>query len=278
MIDILQKYYGIVVDSYEEVCNGIVFFIYDSKYYLCKSYLKEDEVNLLFNKIRETDVDIPLHSFIYNKDNNIYSDGYVLFKLNVFVEDVSLADIEKFNNYRGIYLDYVKMDDFWFKKIDYLEYQLIELSNNKLINTSFDYFVGLAELLLVFYKDNYVFYENDLCLSHKELNNLSSLEFYNPFNLSIDYKYKDIISFIRYTNNYQLLNDYLNKIDSNEKIYFFVRMCFPFKYFKCLNECLLMNNEICLLNIIERIDDYEKYLLYMEELFNIYLFSWIKKE
>lgn len=278
MIDILQKYYDIVVDSYEEVCNGIVFFIYDSKYYLYKSYLKEDEVNLLFNKIRETDIDIPLHSFIYNKDNNIYSDGYVLFKLNVFVEDVSLADIEKFNNCRGIYLDYVKMDDFWFKKIDYLEYQLIELSNNKLINTSFDYFVGLAELLLSFYKDNYVFYENDLCLSHKELNNLSSLEFYNPLNLSIDYKYKDIISFIRYTNNYQLLNDYLNKIDSNEKIYFFVRMCFPFKYFECLNECLLMNNEVCLLNIIERIDDYEKYLLYMEELFDIYLFSWIKKE
>jgi hypothetical protein len=182
MIDILQKYYDIVIDSYEEVNDGILFFIYDSKYYLYKSYLKENDVNSIFNKINNVKMNIPLHSFVFNKNNLIFSEGFVLFKLNSFVEDVSLSDIEYFWSQSIILFDYVKMDKFWFKKIDYLEYQLVELSNNKIINSSFDYFVGLAELLLLFYKENYILNDTNLCLSHKVFNSLSTLEFYNPLN------------------------------------------------------------------------------------------------
>ena len=278
MIDILQKYYDIVIDSYEEVNDGILFFIYDSKYYLYKSYLKENDVNSIFNKINNVKMNIPLHSFVFNKNNLIFSEGFVLFKLNSFVEDVSLSDIEYFLSQSIILFDYVKMDEFWFKKIDYLEYQLIELSNNKIINSSFDYFVGLAELLLLFYKENYILNDTNLCLSHKVFNSLSTLEFYNPLNLSVDCKYKDIISFIRNTNDYSLLNEYLNKIDYNEKIYFFVRMCFPFYYFETLSECLIDGDEEEMLKVVNGVDNYEKYLLFMEDLFNIHLFSWIKKE
>lgn len=278
MIDILKEFYNITIDNYEEVCNGIVFFVYDVKYYFYKCCLNEEEVDSIFSRINEVDNNLQLHDFVFNKEGKIYSDGFVLFKLNVFVEDVSLGDLKSFYNQKTILFDYVKMDDFWYKKIDYLEHQLVELSSMKIINCSFDYFVGIAELLLLFYKDNFNFYENDLCLSHKEFNNLSSLDFYNPLNLSFDYIYKDLISFIRLTNDYKLLNDCLNIINNNEKIYLFIRMCFPFKYFECLSKGLLENDEKLVMDLINNVYKYEEYLFYIEELFNVHLFSWIKKE
>ena len=62
------------------------------------------------------------------------------------------------------------------------------------------------------------------------------------------------------------------------KIYFFVRMCFPFYYFETLSECLIDGDKEEMLKVVNGVDNYEKYLLFMEDLFNIHLFSWIKKE
>jgi len=103
------------------------------------------------------------------------------------------------------------MAQFWEEKIDYLELQLSELSNNLLLNNSFDYFVGIAEILLEYLKRNYSEENIDLKLSHRCLNCLDSIEYYNPLNISFDLAYKDIAAYLRKSKDIDLTIDIIDK-------------------------------------------------------------------
>lgn len=283
MIDILNKFYDIKVEKYKKYNEGIIFFVSDSYYYFTKCYYDDEFLKLLFNicnKLRSKG--IKLHDFVYNKNNELISEGYILFKVNVLILDVTLKDIEQFNmlDCNQYKKDYVYMDKFWEDKIDYLEMQLSELSFNKLINNSFDYYVGIAEILISYLKKNYIKGSVDLRLSHKSFSSLNSLEFYNPLNISFDHYLKDIAAFIRLTNDYDLLNDVIDKyVNKYDYSYFFVRMTFPFIYFYEMSNVLIDGkSDIDLINIVNNIDNYEIFLGKMEELFGINIFSWIKKE
>ena len=278
----LNKYYGIDINEFKEYNDGIIFFVGGDYYYFVKSLYDEEYINFLFNICNELK-NIKLHSFVFNKENKLISDGYVLFKLNNLIDDITIQDIYSFINvdcskYKN---DYIFMDKFWEDKIDYLEIQLTELSNNKLINNSFDYFVGIAEILIGYLKDNSDKESLNLCLSHRCFNSLSTIEFYNPLNISFDIYLKDIASYIRITKNRELLLDVIDKESRNLNYlkYFFVRMVFPFSYFREVSNVLIdgKNNEE-LVKIVNNEYEYECYIYEMEKIFGIYIFSWIKKE
>ncbi len=278
----LNKYYGIDINEFKEYNDGIIFFVGGDYYYFVKSLYDEEYINFLFNICNELK-NIKLHSFVFNKENKLISDGYVLFKLNNLIDDITIQDIYSFINvdcskYKN---DYIFMDKFWEDKIDYLEIQLTELSNNKLINNSFDYFVGIAEILIGYLKDNFDKESLNLCLSHRCFNSLSTIEFYNPLNISFDIYLKDIASYIRITKNRELLLDVIDKESRNLNYlkYFFVRMVFPFSYFREVSNVLIdgKNNE-GLVKIVNNEYEYECYIYEMEKIFGIYIFSWIKKE
>lgn len=280
MIEILEKYYNIKDVYYREHDNGILFTIDGIKYYLVDTFYDEEKIKSVYEfSLFLKNNNIRIHEFVFNNKNSLLSGGYVLFKVNVLDEEINLNDIILFNRMINEYKsEYISFNKFWEDKIDYLELQLSELSGNKLINNSFDYFVGIAELLLIFCKDNYIYDEN-VYLIHRVFNSLDSLEFYNPLNITVGCKYKDIVSYIKTTDNFELLERLLNEINSNDSIYIFSRMCFPFKYFDAVNDILLSNKEDnVLLEIVEHIDIYEVFLSEMEKLFGIRLFSWIKKE
>ena len=280
MKDILSEYYNIFIDDYKEYKDGLIFQVDGINYYLVKTSYDTAYINELIKVCEEVrKQNVLLHDFIKNKNNEFLSNGYILFKINVLMDDIDLNDIKKFNSIDcNKYLkEYIKMEDFWQNKIDYFEVQISELSDNKLINHSFDYYIGIAEIIILFLKKNPT--KNDLCLSHKSLDSISTLEFYNPLNITFDLKLKDMASYIRMTNNYELLNDLLDQIDWSDKAYLFTRMVFPFRYFNIISDMVVDNEEEHeLINLLNNVKKYEAYLSQMQKMFGIYIFSWIKKE
>ena len=81
-----------------------------------------------------------MHDFIFNKEGNLLSEGYVLFKCNVLNDEIVFDDIMIFSSVNIVDNNdqYVSMDKFWEAKIDYLERQLSEMSSSHLINNSFE--------------------------------------------------------------------------------------------------------------------------------------------
>lgn len=279
MIESLNKNYKIAIDNYFEHDNGIVFTLNGCNYFYLSTVYDEDYLNMLADITLELKNRIKLHEFVLNKDGKILSDGYVLLKMHGFIDEIDLNDVRKFiipvNSKYHKY--FVNMIDFWHKKIDYLELQVIELCNNKLINNSFDYYLGIAEMLLIYlghYNNNY-----DLYLSHKVFKSLSNIDFYNPLNITFDSKYRDLAYYIRISNDSNLLNEVIKYVSKEEYNYFFVRLVFPFEYFEALNNVLVdKKQEKELVNIINNIDNYENWIKEIEDLLGIHIFNWLKKE
>lgn len=279
MIDILKKYYDINITEYKEYKKGIIFQVDGINYLFTESAYDSAYINELFKVCNEYKNAL-LHDFVFNKNNELLSEKYVLFRINILITDITIDDIKRFcsidcNKYIK---EYISMESFWENKIDYFEMQISELSNNQLINHSFDYYIGIAELLIMYLKKNHT--NIDLCLSHKTLSSLSTIEFYNPLNITFDLKLKDVASYIRMTNNVDLLVDILDHRGGNfNSAYFFVRLVFPFKYFDIISDMVVDNEEEKeLINMLNHNKEYENYVSNVENMFGIKVFSWIKKE
>ncbi len=279
MIDILKNYYEIEIDYVKEYGNGVLFFVNDIEYYLMQCNLKEDELDKYVKLSLElNNKNILLHNFVLNKNGLFISNGYILFKLNCLDCDITLFDINKFNRatFDNTLLDYIPFNEFWWNKLDYMEYQLNQLSSVKTVNNSFDYFYGLTEVLIQYYNNNVVV--DDICLVHRVMYSLSSIDFYNPLNVTLGSRYKDITSYIKINNDLNLLKNLIFNVSDNDKKYIFIRMCLPIYYFKYVSDIIIDNSKddnLC--NYLNDISIINEFLLDMEELFNIKLFYWIKK-
>jgi len=278
MISILKRYYGIDVDYYKKYNEGIIFFVNGDYYYFFYTPLSEEEINEsdFSDLLRKNG--ILVHDFVLNNNGGILSENYILIKLNHLIDEISLSEITKFN-INVMSKANIGFYDKWIDRVDYLEKQLTELSGNKLINNSFDYFVGIAEQLLDFLKVNY----NDIgdtFITHRTFANLSTIDFYNPINIVLGNRYKDIASFIQLNNDWDLLDIVLDKINDNDRVYLFVKLVFPFDYFYAIN--LYVTGDVSRLkNInyyIDHIEEYENYLIKVSNLFGYNLFYWIKKD
>lgn len=280
MKDLLKRYYGLEIDYYRKYKDGIVFFVNGDYYYFFKTILEQFEIDNLYKfYLLIKSKKIILHDFVFNNDGNLLSEEYILIKLNYLIGNIDLNDVLKLNLLVNETFDLKK--DFrneWIDRIDYIEKQVFELSDSLLINNSLDYFVGISEILLSFYNDNY-YDKNYNYIVHSSFKSLNTIDFYNPVNLTVGNKYKDIISFIKINNDWNLLNDVLNVCDVNDRNYIFVRLAFPFEYFYIVNEMLIDGiDEQKLLSIVNSVDEYENYLKRLEEYFRYNVFYWIKKD
>lgn len=278
MIEILKKYYGLCIEHYKDYNNGIIFFINGDYYYLFYSHYSERELKKINENINYLRKQIKFHDIVLNNDRNILSDGYVLIKLNYLIDTVDLYELYRFN----INLDLRINEKFhvkWRDRIDYLEIQLSELCDNKLINNSFDYFCGISEQLINLLADNYDYY-NDTYLIHRISNDFSSIEFYNPINICIGNRFNDILSYIYINSDWDLLYKILDSIDANNRIYFFIKLAFPFNYFYCVNSYVTGDHskEYCIKKIVDEVESYERYLRMLEDVFKYNVFYWIKKD
>lgn len=256
MKEILNKFYNININDYEEYNDGIIFGIGFDKYYLCKCInINIDSILDLYNYVRSIS-NIKLHTIVINKNGDVVSNEYILFKLNVMITDIDYNDVTQFNlcNVDGNYTGFVNE---WIDRLNYYD----EIINEFNLYGSYDYFKGIIENLIKFISD---FDSNKykLCLSHSKIC-LNTVDYYNPINLCIDIMYRDIVNYVRYCDDKKNIFNY---IDHSLIKYAFVYMVVPNEYFDNLLDY-----------DISDIDEYEKYVLEVEELFNIYLFEHIKR-
>lgn len=183
--------------------------------------------------------------------------------------------------------------DLWKTKIDFYEKKIIDIRNkNKLIDNTFDFFVGLGENAIVYLTNNNVRISH-FVLSHRRIDEKrNSFDFYNPLNYILDNRARDIADFIKsmyfYENiSKEVIFNFLNYINFNreEYILFIARMLYPTYYFDMIDKIIINNeSEVILKKIIDKTNDY---INLIEELFyyinnnlrmNIPIIEWIIKK
>ena len=275
MKNILNYYYKIIINDNE--INDKGYFSYNNHlFYLCEYKRNINEIEALFNLNRiMLSQKISINEIIKNIFGQIITShdnkNYVLIMINY--QYTNIANIKYIKAFLNKELNILKRNDWgklWSMKIDYIEYQLEHLKNSyPIINSSVNYYVGLAENAISYY--NMLDLTNvNLYISHRRINKDN---LYNPLELVIDYKVRDITEYIKdnFFNNILTISEikeYLKTINLNniDYILLYIRMLYPSYYFDLYEEIINENKDEKEINrIINLSSSYE------ELLFEIYL-------
>ncbi len=275
--------YNINVEEIMAVDTGYQFYVDYEKYILYKTIRSEKTIKEINNYLNRTinrffKIIPTINGELACKVNDI---TYALIKITMpSNNEIDISDI--INSYIIVndQLDDLNRTNWgmlWSSKVDYLEYQVSELAtDHPTVKNSFSYYVGLAENAIEYFnaikKDNL-----ELVLSQKRIKfpNIA-LDYYNPLNLVVDYKVRNIAEYIKtYFFNQNAERD-LNSIihynynfTSIEYNLLFARLLFPSYYFDELTEVLEhKKNEDCLLRYIDLTSEYELFLKKSLEFFS----------
>ena len=279
MKDILNEYYDLKIEHYKECNEGIIFFIGGNKYYLYK--LNNDDSVENTRELYEYVIsksNVKLHNILLNKYGEISSDGYVLMLLRVVDSDITINDVYLFNlcNMNEYKKQYIDIGDRWLRRVDYLEDKLNKNIIDSKVRYVFDYYSSIIEILVKFL-GNIDINAIDLVLAHKKSYN-NTIDYYNPFNLVIDLKYRDLIYYLDSIGELEQIFKYCTYINENDRKYMFFRILLPSKVIYTIE---LYLNDVAGIEDIEvylnNISDYESYLSKYEELFDYYVFKHLKR-
>lgn len=292
MKNILNYYYRIIVD--DSKINDDGYFSYNNHLFcLCeyKRNIKEIVALESLNRLMLSN-GIGVNTIISNVFNQIitYHDNknYCLIMINYeYDRKASIKFIKSFNNRE---LDILKRNEWgklWSIKIDYIEYQISHISNHyPILNNSVNYYVGLAENAISYF--NMLDLSNvELYISHRRINKEN---IYNPLELIIDYKVRDIAEYIKYSFFYSNMSiyeikNYLHTLDlSNiDYVLLYVRLLYPSYYFDLYERIINeetgeeeINKVIGLVSLYEELL-YEIYSLLRRKI-NIVGIDWINKK
>lgn len=284
----IKLYYNLEVEEYKDS-----IFYNDGIYYqFIKWERTEDELKDIMRVSDELkQKGIKISEIILNNNNSYISDGYVLLKLNYFLDDeYSLNKILKFNNKLVVQQRYTNnWLEMWKNKVDYLEYQVKELAyNKKTIVTSFSYYVGLAEnAISILNKINSKDNASVLVLSRLRVKYPNYCnDYFNPVNFIFDSRVRDIAGYLKskFFANKDILEDLELIIQENLTPYeynlFFVRMLYPSYYFDAIENVLLNNeSENVIVEIVSKVNDYEEILrnimIRLSQITNIEILPWL---
>ena len=286
MNNFIEYFYGINVDKilYHDNYYSFIYNGYTYKLYSYNDSYERIKVMYEINKILVNNT--LMSETVVNRNNDIISNyngsNYILLKLFVNVDKViTLEEIsvlskaihnKKINSSWGM---------LWSNKIDYLE-ALINENGKKypLIVDSFNYFVGMCENAISYF--NTINIDNDYkyVISHRIIKFDDTIEaLYNPMNIIFDYRVRDVAEYLKisfFNNNYNIFNELVNYLNKNylslTEIKLLVsRLLYPSFYFEMYEDILINEKEEkILINIISRLDDYEKYLFNIISLFKNY--------
>lgn len=279
MKNVINYYYNISIEKIYQNEKGFYFDYKHSRYFLV---LFEDELSSLqniynlHNEILKTKTYI--HQIIINKDSQIITfvngNPYILLKTVYYDYPISLNEITSFSNIILNSNEIFKQKKLWEDKNDHLEYQIKQLKNRyPLIKESFNYFLGLAETSIQLLNEigNQKYYTT---IAHKRINfNDSALELYNPLNLIIDTKVRDIAEYLKSKFfNDNTIEQEIKEIFKNynftvtEYYLFLARMFYPTYYFDLYEEIIKgKKKEVEIKKIINKAQDYE---LVLKNLYN----------
>ena len=239
-----------------------------------------------------------VHEIILNKKGEVITliDEVYYVLLRVYVNESAVITIDDvvfmLNSNDGVFsnsvisrTDWIKL---WSLKIDYFEYQIGHLIKKyPYIYNTVDYYIGLGENAITYMKElNDNINSSSLSITHRRIGvNSTMFDLYNPLNLIIDYKVRDVSEYLKdaFFNNvnvYSIL-DKLFKMCMFDRItlnLLFCRLLFPSYYFD-LYENILENdlNENLVINIIKKSASYEYFLSFLIRNWSLYKIEWLSK-
>ena len=284
MKNTVDYYYNIRIDNLIKGSGDYYFFIGNDEYHLIKYNRPFEDINPLYKlNVEMLKRNALIHMIILNKDKQVITminnEPYILIKLCKYKsEKVGAFEISYFQNITYdiefdktlLRNDWVKL---WSEKIDYYEYQINQFGKEyPTLCDSLNYFIGLGENAISYLVNNIENKSDVLVASHKRINiNKGSFEFFNPLNLIVDNRVRDISEYIKESYflkkfNSNEIKSFLNQSNFSRKeyIYLFSRLLFPTYYFDKYDE--IINNKISediIIPILNKVNDYQQFLLSM---------------
>ena len=300
----IMYYYNLRIDNITQNNNNYYFTINNDNYCftIYTRDIKESNEIYKLNKYMLSS-NILVHEIIPNKDNYVVTIinniPYILYKIYINKnKKLTINELTYLSNYTyqvDKILTRNNWNILWSNKIDYFEYQINQMGKKyPILVDTFAYFTGLAENAISYVK--YTTLETQMetsdnpVISHRKINNtIESL--YNPLNIILDHKSRDIAEYIKLsflnknTNIYQELDSYFSNNYYSEfgLRLLYARIIYPSFYFDMYEQIIQgLRKESDLLNIVTLLDDYELYLkemyYYLKKYHNIPEIDWITKK
>lgn len=302
MKNIINYFYNLNITELTNKDNIYSFYDNDELYhfYIYTNNIKN--IDLTKDIDDSLKKDTLIHEIIINKDNSIityYNNiPYILCKININInKPITLGEISYLSSKvisTNSKITYHSWQDLWGIKMDYLE-KVINENGKKypIIVDSFNYFVGMAENAISYYNNlsNKEVDNNSLVISHRIINiNDTVYAIYDPVNIIIDHKARDIAEYIKYsffsdnTNIFKELNVYFkyNYYTKDDVVMLLARVLYPSFYFNMYEDIMINSKEEKIItNITSKLDKYELYLArvfkYFNNFYNLPVPEWLNK-
>lgn len=302
MKNIINYFYNLNITELTNKDNIYSFYDNDELYYFYIYNNNIKNINLTKDIDDSLKKDTLIHEIIINKDNSIityYNNiPYILCKININInKPITLGEINYLSSkviITNSKITYHSWQDLWSIKMDYLE-KVINENGKKypIIVDSFNYFVGMAENAISYYNNlsNKEVDNNSLAISHRIINiNATVYAIYDPVNIIIDHKARDIAEYIKYsffsdnTNIFKELNVYFkyNYYTKDDVVMLLARVLYPSFYFNMYEDIMINSKEEKIItNITSKLDKYELYLArvfkYFNNFYNLPVPEWLNK-
>ena len=302
MKNIINYFYNLNITELTNKDNIYSFYDNDELYHF---YIYNNNIkNLDLTKDIDDSLkkDTLIHEIIINKDNSIityYNNiPYILCKININInKPITLGEINYLSSKvisTNSKITYHSWQDLWSIKMDYLE-KVINENGKKypIIVDSFNYFIGMAENAISYYNNlsNKEVDNNSLVISHRIINiNDTVYAIYDPVNIIIDHKARDIAEYIKYSffsnnsNIFKELNIYFkyNYYTKDDVVLLLARVLYPSFYFNMYEDIMINSKEEKIItNITSKLDKYELYLArvfkYFNNFYNLPIPEWLNK-
>lgn len=300
MLDYINYFYNLYPPLLNKENDNYVFFVGNEKYYLTPYRRELSEINDLveLNK-RMISSNSLVHEIIINKFNEpisvISNENYVL--LRVYVNDIKKIDINDI-----IYMLNENVDlsglksllrtnwvSLWSSKVDYIEYQMGHLIKKyPFLNNTIDYYLGLCENAITYIKNLKMFsdYKIPIGISHKRIIKDATLfDLYNPLNLIIDYKVRNIAEYLKdaffkdedvnYILNIVFKNFWFDKLNLSLLV---ARLLYPSYYFDLFEEIIDKElDENIIFPLTKKSSKYEEFIDLIIKNCNLQNLQWLSR-
>ena len=300
MLDYINYFYNLYPPLLNKKNENYVFFIGNDKYYLTPYTREISEIKDLveLNK-RMIGSNSLVHEIVINKFNEfiseIYNGNYIL--LRVYVNDIKRIDINDIIYMLNENVDLSGLNSLlrtnwislWTNKVDYIEYQMGHLIKKyPLLNNTIDYYLGLCENSITYIKNLEMFsmYKIPISISHKRITKEATLfDLYNPLNLIIDYKVRDIAEYIKdiffkdenyiYILNTLFKNYWFDKLNLSLLV---ARLLYPSYYFDLFEEIIEKElDENIIFSLIKKSSKYEEFINLIIKNCNLQNLQWLSR-
>lgn len=300
MLDYINYFYNLYPPLLNKENDNYVFFVGNEKYYLTPYRRELSEIKDLveLNK-RMISSNSLVHEIIINKFNEpisvISNENYVL--LRVYVNDIKKIDINDI-----IYMLNENVDlsglksllrtnwvSLWSSKVDYIEYQMGHLIKKyPFLNNTIDYYLGLCENAITYIKNLKMFsdYKIPIGISHKRIIKDATLfDLYNPLNLIIDYKVRNIAEYLKdaffkdedvnYILNIVFKNFWFDKLNLSLLV---ARLLYPSYYFDLFEEIIDKElDENIIFPLTKKSSRYEEFIDLIIKNCNLQNLQWLSR-